>query len=228
MKYAVKESPRITVPVAGQDMVFPVRRIFCVGKNYADHVREMGGDPERGTPIFFTKPADAIVKHNRPVPYPPATENLHHEIELVIAIGREGADIAPQNAQDHIFAYGVGIDLTRRDLQAEAKKKGAPWDTAKAFDHSAPISALHTVSDIGHKTAGNIWLNVNGQERQRGDLSQMVWNEKEIITALSALFTLKPGDLIYTGTPAGVGPVKTGDRIEGGIEGLDTITALIQ
>lgn len=228
MEYAVKESDIPTVPVAHSEAVFPVRRIFCVGKNYADHVKEMGGDPERGTPIFFSKPADAIVTHNRPVPYPPQTQNLHHEIELVIAIGREGTDISVSDAQDHIFGYGVGIDLTRRDLQAAAKAKGHPWDTAKGFDHSAPISALHRVEDMGHPQSGTIWLTVNGKERQNGDISDMIWSIPEVVATLSSFYTLKPGDLIFTGTPAGVGAIGPCDLVEGGIEGIDTITTLIE
>jgi len=212
-----------TVAIAGTDLRFPVHRIYCVGRNYADHVREMGADPAREPPCFFSKPADAIVANGAPVPYPPRTANLHHEIELVVAIGRGGSRIAVDDALEHVFGYAVGNDLTRRDLQAAAKERGLPWDTAKGFDHSAPISAIRRASDGGHLTHGAIWLEVNGERRQQADLAEMIWSVPEIVSELSNLYQLQPGDLIFTGTPAGVGRIERGDRLLGGIDGLDTL-----
>jgi fumarylpyruvate hydrolase len=207
------------VDIEGSGERFPVHRIYCVGRNYAEHTREMGGDPEREPPVFFTKPADAVVASNTTIPYPPRTSNLHHEIELVVAIGRAGRNIPREQAPEHVFGYAVGNDLTRRDLQHASKQKGLPWDTAKAFDHSAPIAAIRPATR-GHVAQGKIWLSVNGQLRQESDIKDMIWSVPEIIAELSTLFELKPGDLIFTGTPAGVGVLKPGDRIEGGIEGL--------
>ena len=186
----------------------------------------MGSDPEREPPVFFTKPPDAIVANGAAVPYPPRTANLHHEIELVVAVGRAGRDIAAAGALDYVFGYAAGNDLTRRDLQTSSKKRGEPWDTGKAFDGSAPIAAIRPAS-AGHVSRGRIWLAVNGEMRQQGDIADLIWNVPEIIAELSALFELRPGDLIYTGTPAGVGPVKPGDRLEGGIEGLEVLTNTI-
>ena len=200
---------------------FPIHRIYCVGRNYAEHVREMGGEV-REPPVFFTKPADAVVANDAVIPYPPRTSNLHHEIELVIAIGRGGSHIEKQRALEHVFGYAVGNDLTRRDLQQAAKQKGQPWDTGKAFDCSAPLAAIRPASR-GHLSKGRIWLTVNGKIRQQSDISEMIWTVPEIIAELSTLFELAPGDLIFTGTPAGVGALEPGDRIEGGIEGLDTL-----
>lgn len=195
---------------------FPVRRIYCVGRNYAEHAREMGSDPSREPPFFFTKPRDAVVTGGR-VAYPPATGDLHFEAELVLALKSGGADIAAHDALDHVFGCAAGVDLTRRDLQAEAKKAGRPWDTAKGFDQSAPIGPIKAgLVDMGSSIA----LAVNGGERQRARLSDMIWSPAEVIAHLSALFTLAPGDLIFTGTPAGVGPVRRGDRVEMTIEGL--------
>ncbi len=212
-----------TVAIAGSEDRFPVRRIYCVGRNYASHVREMGHDPDRDLPFFFMKPPDAIVETGGTVAYPPQTANLHHEMELVAAIGTAGADIDPDRANDHIWGYGVGIDLTRRDLQEEAKNQGRPWDAGKGFDQSGPISALHPAAQIGHPSAGRIWLEVNGEIRQDSDIDKLIWSIPEVISHLSGLFTLEPGDLIYTGTPAGVGPVVAGDRITGGVDGVDTL-----
>lgn len=212
-----------TVAIAGSSDRYPVRRIYCVGRNYASHVREMGHDPDRDLPFFFMKPPDAIVESGGSVAYPPQTANLHHEMELVAAIGRQGTDIGMDEANDHIWGYGVGIDLTRRDLQEEAKNQGRPWDAGKGFDQSAPISALHPAAEIGHPTAGRIWLEVNGQIRQDSDVDKLIWSIPEVIAHLSGLFTLEPGDLIYTGTPAGVGPVVAGDRLSGGVDGVDTL-----
>jgi fumarylpyruvate hydrolase len=211
-----------SVEVAGSRRRFPVHRIYCVGRNYAEHAREMGSDPEREPPVFFTKPADAVVANGTAVPYPARTANLHHEIELVIAMGRAGRDIAKDRALEHVFGYAAGNDLTRRDLQQAAKKKGLPWDTGKGFDHSAPIAAIRPAS-LGHVSSGRIWLAVNGEMRQQSDVSEMIWSVPEVIAELSSLFELEPGDLIYTGTPAGVGPVQPGDRLEGGIEGLEIL-----
>jgi len=210
-----------SVDIAGSQQRFPVHRIYCVGRNYADHVREMGSEvAER--PVFFTKPADAIVPNGATVPYPPRTENFHHEVELVVAIGKGGRNISPAEALDHVFGYAVGNDLTRRDLQGTSKKKGLPWDTGKAFDASAPIAAIRPAS-LGHLERGRIWLSVNGETRQQADITQMIWGVREIIADLSTFFELRPGDLIYTGTPAGVGPLKPGDRIECAIDGLETL-----
>ena len=211
-----------SVAIAGSTQRFPVHRIYCVGRNYAEHVREMGGDTAREAPVFFTKPADAVMANDTAIPYPPRTSNLHHEIELVIAIGRGGRDIHKDRALEHVFGYAVGNDLTRRDLQAASKQKGLPWDTSKGFDCSAPVSAIRPASQ-GHLSQGRIWLAVNGQKRQESDLAEMIWTVPEMLAELSTLFELKPGDLVFTGTPAGVGALKPGDRIEGGIDGLEVL-----
>jgi len=211
-----------SVSIAGTSQRFPVHRIYCVGRNYADHAREMGVDPNREPPTFFTKPADAVIGNGASVPYPPRTANLQHEIELVVAIGRAGRKIAAGEALKHVFGYAAGNDLTRRDLQQASKAKGLPWDTGKAFDFSAPIAPLRPAS-LGHIERGRIWLTVNGEIRQQSDIGEMIWSVPEVIAELSSLFELRPGDLIYTGTPAGVGTVKSGDRLEGGIEGLELL-----
>ena len=209
--------------VADSDAAFPLRRIFCVGRNYASHAREMGSDPDREPPFFFTKPADAVVSASAPLPYPPSTQDLHHEVELVVALGAGGANIAPEHALDLVWGYGVGLDLTRRDLQAVAKKDGRPWDMAKGFDASAPCSPLLPVSRTGHPGAGRIWLEVNGELKQEGDLNEMIWPVADVIAALSRFVTLAPGDLIFTGTPSGVGALQPGDRVRGGVDGVATI-----
>ncbi len=214
--------PSAAVAVSGSRQRFPVHRIYCVGRNYADHVREMGAEPERAPPVFFMKPADAVVANGTAVAYPPATANLHHEIELVVAIGRGGAGIEARAALEHVFGYAVGNDLTRRDLQAAARERGQPWDTAKGFDASAPIGAIRPVAQ-GHLTHGRIWLKVNDVLRQESDISQMLLDVPSIIAALSRFYTLRAGDLIFTGTPAGVGALQPGDRVEGGIDGLETL-----
>ena len=226
MAYAVPLWSQPTVPVDGGDP-FPVRRIYCVGRNYAAHAREMGADPDREPPFFFTKPADAVVADGGTVPYPPATSNLHHEIELVVAIGRGGRDIPVESALEHVYGYAVGLDMTRRDLQNAAKKEGKPWDMGKGFDHSAPCSAIRRAADIGHPTKGAVTLSVNGEPRQKGDLSDLIWSVSETISYLSGLVELQPGDLIYTGTPEGVAAVTTGDRLEGAVEGVGTLTVTI-
>ena len=212
-----------SVAVIGTDARFPVRRIFCVGRNYPEHVREMGGDPLREPPIFFTKPADTVVPSGTDVPYPPRTANLHHEIELVVAIGRGGSGIAVELALGHVFGYAVGNDLTRRDLQAVARKAGAPWDMAKGFDASAPVSPIQPAAAIGHVGRGRIWLAVNGGMRQQADVGDMIWSVPEIIAELSTYCRLAPGDLIFTGTPSGVGPLVAGDTVNGGIDGVATL-----
>jgi fumarylpyruvate hydrolase len=200
----------VTIAIAGSDARFPVRRIFCVGQNYADHVREMGGDPTRPAPFFFTKPADAVVASGAELAFPSQTADLHHEVELVVALGRGGANVSVADAPLLVFGHAVGIDLTRRDLQAAAKQAGRPWDMAKGFDQSAPLGALAYGLPLA---AGAIALSVNGEQRQAGDLAQMIWNVAEIIATLSTFVTLAGGDLIFTGTPAGVGPVRPGDRL---------------
>lgn len=227
MNYVFPPAVQPSVAVAGSEVRFPVHRIYCVGRNYAAHSREMGGDPSREAPFFFTKPADAVVASGANIAYPSRTTDLHHEIELVVAIGKGGRDIAPARALEHVFGYAVGIDLTRRDLQNESKKAGKPWDTSKGFDQSAPIGTIRPASAADHPQRARIWLSVNGELRQQGDIADLIWSVPEIIAELSALFALAPGDLIYTGTPAGVGAVKPGDRLEGGIDGVGTLTASI-
>ncbi len=212
--------PQVHLPVEGEEALFPVRRVYCVGRNYAEHSREMGGDPTREAPFFFQKNADNLVPPPGDFPYPGQSSDVHHEVELLVALKSGGADIAVEDALDHVYGYGVAIDFTRRDLQAAAKKAGRPWELAKAFEHSAPCSALVPASRIGHPATGAITLDVNGGRRQTGDLSDMIWNVPEIIAALSRLFVLAPGDVILTGTPAGVGPVVRGDRITCSIEGI--------
>lgn len=222
------ESIQPSVSVAGGAGLFPVHRIYCVGRNYAAHSREMGGDPGREPPFFFMKPADSVVQSGATVPYPPRTEDLHHEIELVVAIGKGGENIDVSRAREYIFGYAVGIDLTRRDLQRQAREKRRPWDTGKSFEHAAPVSAIHQVGETGHPSTGRIWLAVNGDVRQDSDVEDMIWNVPETVAELSTLFTLAPGDLIFTGTPAGVGPISSGDHITGGIEGVGEISIEIQ
>jgi fumarylpyruvate hydrolase len=225
--YAFDAPPPVTARIADSDVLFPVRRIYCVGRNYAEHAREMGYDPDREPPFFFGKPADSLQPDTAPVPFPSATTDFHHEVELVVALRRGGRDVPAADAQALIFGYGIGIDWTRRDLQAEAKAKGKPWDAAKGFDHSATLGPLHPVSAVGHPTQGRIWLSVNGAIRQDADLSSLIWAVPDVIAVLSGLFELRAGDLIYTGTPAGVGRVRRGDRIACGIEGLGEIDTVI-
>ncbi|MEZ5995508.1 MAG: fumarylacetoacetate hydrolase family protein [Hyphomonadaceae bacterium] len=220
MTFVFPPPPQPSAAIATGERRFPVRRIFCVGRNYADHVREMGNDPRTEPPLFFTKPADAIVESGAAIPYASNTSNLHHEVELVIAIGKAGANIAVADSLGHAWGYGVGVDLTRRDRQAEAKKAGTPWDTAKGFDRSAPLGALTPASEAGDISSARIWLSVNGEIRQEASTSGMIWNVAEIISALSQWWTLAAGDLIFTGSPAGVGALEPGDRIECGVAGL--------
>jgi fumarylpyruvate hydrolase len=212
-----------SVAVSGTAARFPVRRIICVGRNYAAHAREMGRDPDREPPFFFLKPADTVVDDGATVPYPPETENFHYEIELVVAIGTAGTNIPAERALDHVFGYGVGIDLTRRDLQLQAREQGRPWDWGKGFDLSAPIAPLHPVSEVGHPTAGRIWIAVDGQVKQDSDIAKLIWPVPDIISIASRSMELRPGDLIMTGTPEGVGPVQRGEVMTGGIDGLGEI-----
>ena len=218
-RFVIPAPPVVALPVVGEAGLFPVRRVYCVGRNYAEHAREMGHDPDREEPFFFTKPADALATDGR-FPYPPATKDVHHEIELVVALGKGGRDIPVGKALDCVWGYAVGLDMTRRDLQAVAKKAGRPWEVAKAFDASAPISPLVPAAKAGHLTSGAIWLDVNGERRQTGDLGQLIWKIDETISYLSGLFELAPGDLIFTGTPAGVAAVQRGDRLHGHVDGV--------
>jgi fumarylpyruvate hydrolase len=221
--YAIAAPAITTVDVAGMDAVFPVARVFCVGRNYAEHSIEMGHDPDREPPFFFMKPANAVVPSGT-LPFPTQTQDLHHEIELVVALAEGGRDIPVEHALDHVFGYAVGLDMTRRDLQAMAKKAGRPWDMAKGFDCSAPTGSIRAVEDIGHPTSGAIWLRINGEPRQEGDLDQQIWKVPETISFLSILVALRPGDLIMTGTPRGVGRVEPGDRLEGHIDGVGDLS----
>jgi fumarylpyruvate hydrolase len=227
MTYVIPPPAIPTLPVEGVSGRFPVHRVYCVGRNYAEHAREMGHDPDREPPFFFTKPADAVLTDGKDFPYPPRSRDVHHELELVVALAEGGADIPESRALACVYGYGVGLDMTRRDLQAEAKKLGRPWDTGKGFEASAPCGPLRRVSDVGHPARGAIWLDVNGQRRQGGDLAAMIWKVPEMIAYLSTLFTLAPGDLVFTGTPAGVGPVQRGDLLAGGVDGVGTLTVRV-
>ncbi|MFJ5382345.1 fumarylacetoacetate hydrolase family protein [Cupriavidus sp. CER94] len=225
--FVIQPAPQASVAVAGSQARFPIRRVFCVGRNYAAHAREMGKDPDREPPFFFTKPADAVVAAEGVVPYPPLTENLHHEIELVVAIGKAGANVKPEQALDLVWGYGVGVDLTRRDLQDVAKKMSRPWDWSKSFDASGPCGPLQPASEIGHPAKGAIWLKVNGETRQQGDLTELIWPVADVIAYISEAMTLQPGDLIFTGTPAGVGALNPGDAVTAGVEGVGEIAFTI-
>jgi fumarylpyruvate hydrolase len=224
VKYVIEIGPQPSLPVAGSDARFPVGRIYCVGRNYADHAREMGHDPDREPPFFFMKAANSIVQNNSTIAYPVGTKDVHHEIEMVVAIGKGGKNIAVDRALDHVWGYGVGLDMTRRDIQGEAKKLGRPWEMGKSFDESAPVTALRPVSEAGHPAKGAITLKVNGQLKQQGDLAMQIWDVAEQIAYLSNLITLRPGDLIFSGTPAGVGPIKPGDKLEGHVDGVGDLT----
>ncbi len=231
MRFAFTPSPQATVPVAHQDnLFFPVHRIYCVGRNYLDYVKEVGGN-EREAPFFFMKPADAVLPVPAglvgEMPYPDMTNDLQHEIELVVAIGRGGKNIAAADALDHIWGYAIGLDMTRRDLQIEARRLGASWCTGKGFDFSAPIGPIHSIQDTGPLTSGEIHLQVNHQTRQRSDIANLTWNPVDIIEQLSRYFELQAGDLIFTGTPAGVAEVKPGDMMEGSIAGLGTLQVMV-
>lgn len=218
--FVVPAPPLVSLPIRGTDQRFPVHRIYCVGRNYAAHAVEMGHDPEKELPFFFQKSPDNLVSDGRSFPYPAASRDVHHEIELVVALGRGGTDIPVAEALDCVYGYAVGLDMTRRDLQGEAKKAGRPWEVGKAFEQSAPCGPLVAASEIGHPTRGAIWLDVGGSRRQTGELDQMIWKVPEIIAILSSLFELRPGDLVMTGTPAGVGAVERGDHLHGHIDGI--------
>lgn len=227
MSFVFPPAPQAALAVAGSADRFPVRRVFCVGRNYAAHAREFGNDPDRDPPFFFTKPADAVVDTPCTVPYPPLTEDFHYEIELVIAIGKGGANIAVADVPDHIWGASVGIDLTRRDLQNVAKKMGRPWDSSKAFDQSAPIAPIVPMADVASLTQGRIWLAVNGKVKQDADIADLIWPVADHIATLSQSMTLAPGDIIMTGTPAGVGAVTPGDVMTGGVDGIATLEVTV-
>ena len=219
-EYVIDPAPRGTLLVAGSAKRFPVRRIYCVGRNYAAHTIEMGGDPSREEPFFFQKNPDNLLTNGADFPYPDKSNDVHHEIEMIVALHKGGTNIPLKSALDHVWGYGVALDMTRRDLQGECKKAGRPWEIGKAFEFSAPASALQPASQIGHPKDGAIWLKVNGEVRQKGDLNHMIWKVPEMISYLSGLFTLAPGDIILSGTPSGVGPVQRGDLMEGHIDGV--------
>jgi len=225
--FVVPPPPRVTVPVEGEQAVFPVHRIYCVGRNYAAHAVEMGHDPDKEPPFFFQKNPDNLLVGDPVFPYPPASADVHHELEMVVALARGGRDIPVDQALDHVYGYAVGLDMTRRDLQGEAKKLGRPWEVGKAFEKSAPMSAILPAARIGHPATGAVRLTVDGETRQEGDLAQMIWKVPEMIAILSGLFELAPGDLIMTGTPSGVGPVARGDRLHGTIEGVGELDVTV-
>lgn len=224
MTYLFEPAATPSLPIAGSDQRFPVRRVYCVGRNHAAHAREMGFDPDREPPFFFCKPADAVVPvaegQTLELPYPAETSNYHYEIELVAAIGKGGRDIPLEQANQHVFGYAVGLDMTRRDLQMKMREMGRPWEIGKAFDASAPIAPLHPASQVGHPAQAGIWLQVEGADRQRSDIDKLIWSVPETIAYLSRFFELQPGDLIMTGTPEGVGPVVAGELMVGGVDGL--------
>ena len=230
MRFVLTPPAQASVPVVGQTERFPVHRIYCVGRNYAEHAKEMGFTG-REAPFFFLKPADTVLPaedgQTVGMPYPSLTHNLHHEIELVVAIGQGGKNIPVERALEHIWGYAVGLDMTRRDLQSDMKKQGRPWSIGKAFDASAPIAAITPVAQAGDVANAEIWLTVNGQDRQRSNVNQLIWNIAETISTLSQAWELQPGDLIMTGTPEGVGPVQVGDVLEGGVGGLTPLRVII-
>lgn len=225
-RYVIPPPPQATIAVANSSQLFPVRRIWCVGRNYLEHIREMGQD-EREPPFFFAKPADAVVADGGTVPYPPLTKDMHHEVELVVALKGGGRNVKPEKALDLVYGYGVGIDLTRRDLQIASRELKRPWEVGKAFDASAPCGALKPAPEIGHPAKGRIALACNGKLRQDGDLSQMIWKVPEIIWKLSEMVALAPGDIIMTGTPSGVAATVAGDKLECEVAGVGTLTVTI-
>lgn len=233
VKYIIAPQVVVGLPIAGQSECFPVRRVYCVGRNYAAHAREMGFDPDREPPFFFCKPNDAQSVIAVPadstvsIPYPPQTNNYHYEIELVVAIGKSGKNIAIEDASEHIFGYAVGLDMTRRDLQIKMREQGRPWEIGKAFDYSAPIGVLHPKSETGEMNSAEISLTVNGEVKQKSDVSHLIWSVNETIANLSTLFELHPGDLIFSGTPDGVGAVKSGDTLHGFIQGLSPLSVKV-
>jgi fumarylpyruvate hydrolase len=225
-RYAIAQPPVATLPIAGSDAVFPLRRVYCIGRNYAAHAIEMGHDPDRETPFFFQKNPDNFDPSGR-FPYPAKSQNVHHEAEIYVALKSGGTDIALEDALDCVFGYGLALDMTRRDLQGEMKKTGRPWEIGKAFERSAPCGPLHPVETVGHLSQGAIRLRVNGELRQDGDLNQMIWKVPEIISYLSSYFELAPGDVILSGTPAGVGPVARGDVMELTVDGLGRLSVTV-
>ncbi|MEK9725496.1 MAG: fumarylacetoacetate hydrolase family protein [Rhodospirillaceae bacterium] len=232
MAYVISPPPVPAVAIAGSDDLFPVNRVYCVGRNYAAHAIEMGHDPDREPPFFFKKAPDNLLPASEldgggDFPYPTQTSDVHHEIELVAALAKGGNDIPVNQAMDCVWGFGVGIDMTRRDLQGQAKDMGRPWDTGKAFDNAAPIGRLHPIAETGPMESGRVWVDVNGETRQEGDLNQLIWKIPEMINFLSGLFTLKPGDLIFTGTPSGVGPVVRGDVLTGVVDGVSGIKVTV-
>lgn len=226
-RYVVPAPAPVVLPVAGSDRAFPVRRVYCVGRNYVAHIREMGGDEARDPPVFFQKPADSIVLDGETVPYPSLSKNYHHELELVVALKSGGRDIPADKALEHVYGYGIGLDMTRRDLQKRLSDAGLPWEDSKSFDHSCPCGPIHPVEDVGHVSSGAIRLTVNGETRQDSDVSLLIWKIPEIIANLSQAYELFPGDIILTGTPHGVGPVEAGDVLVGTIDKLGSLTVRI-
>ncbi len=224
MAFAFDPVSQVTLPVEGSDLLFPVNQIYCVGRNYADHAIEMGHDPNREAPFFFMKPGYAILQDGGEMVYPSLSQDVHHEVELVVALGSGGSDISVDDAMELVFGYGVGIDMTRRDLQAQAKEKSRPWEAGKTFRHAAPCSAIVPIKQTGEIQDGIISLSINGETRQKGDVNQMIWKVAEVISRLSTLFVLQAGDLIYTGTPAGVGPIHSGDEISANVERVANLT----
>lgn len=222
-EYIFDPAPTVSVEISGSDARFPVNRVFCVGRNYAAHVREMGFDPDREEPCYFTKAARCIAPSGSEIPYPPATQNYHHEIELVVAIGENGFELSAEDALSIVYGYACGLDMTRRDLQIASRESKGPWDIGKDFENAAIISAIRPVEQIGHPASGRIELSVNGEQRQDSDLEDLIWSVPEIIAHLSRFYRLEPGDLIYTGTPDGVGPVRPGDRISGSVAAVGEI-----
>jgi fumarylpyruvate hydrolase len=227
-RYAFAPAPVPSLPIKGSDKLFPVHRIYCVGRNYAEHAIEMGHDPNREAPFFFQKNPDTLVKNGGDFPYPDASKDVHHELEMVVALKAGGKDIPVGKALDCVFGYAVGLDMTRRDLQGEAKKAGRPWEVGKAFEAAAPCSEIVPASAIGHPDKGAVWLKVNGTEKQKGNLDQLIWKVPEMIAYLSGLFELRAGDLIYSGTPAGVGPVQRGDVLHGGVDGVGELKITVR
>jgi fumarylpyruvate hydrolase len=226
MDFVIAQPRQASLKVKGATAAFPVHRIYCVGRNYAAHAIEMGHDPNREAPFFFQKNPDNLVEDGE-FPYPPASSDVHHEIELIVALKKGGKDIPVERALDCVYGYGVGLDMTRRDLQGKAKEAGRPWEIGKAFESSAPAGTLVPASEIGHPGSGAIWLDVNGERKQTGDLNQMIWKVPEMISYLSGLFVLQPGDLIFSGTPSGVGPVKRGDHLHGHIDGIGDLNVRV-
>jgi fumarylpyruvate hydrolase len=226
-RYVFAPHPIPALPIRGSDKLYPVHRIYCVGRNYAEHAIEMGHDPNREAPFFFQKNPDTLVLSGGTFPYPDASKDVHHELEMVVALKSGGKDIPLDQALSHVFGYAVGLDMTRRDLQGEAKKLGRPWEVGKAFESAAPCSEIVPASAIGHPSEGAVWLKINGEPRQKGDLSQLIWKVPEMIAYLSGLFELRAGDLIFSGTPAGVGPVKRGDVLHGGVDGVGELKVTV-